>query len=328
MSKHGLAGQLFPGHEREFGQVAAVLADAPTVAVITHIKPDADAVGSACALAAGLRAVGTPARVYIGQEAPHPANLSTVPYVDDVAYTLVPPSEDVVVTVDCASADRTGAFHPFIEAHREKVVVIDHHVSNPRFGGLNLVLDSESTTVMIRELFFHLGVELDAEIAYCLYAGLVTDTGSFRWGTPRMHTLAAELMGFGLNTRQIAMDLMDAMSPGDLQLVGAVLAGMEAFDAAGLCTTVFTIDAPAVSAMSQTAIECVIDYARSVLGSDIGVVLKQQGPRYWNVSLRSSSVDVARVAARLGGGGHVPAAGYSAHGTRADVLNAYFRALA
>ncbi|QPK82567.1 bifunctional oligoribonuclease/PAP phosphatase NrnA [Corynebacterium qintianiae] len=319
--------QLFPGLEEEFREVARLLVDAPSVAVVAHIKPDADAVGSACALTAGLRQLGVQARAYIGQDFPHPENLASVPLVDEITYTCEPPAEALIVTVDCASPDRTGAFDEAIIEDPERVVVIDHHASNPRFGATNLVVASESTTAMIRELLTHMGVELDRDIAYCLYAGLVTDTGNFRWGTPRMHQIAAELMSFGLNTRQIAMDLMDAMTPADMRDVGLVLAGMEAFESAGTTVTVFTVDAQLIESMSQTAVECIIDYARSVQGSDIGVVLKQHGPRYWNVSLRSASADVSRVAARLGGGGHVPAAGYSARGSREEVVSDLLSAL-
>ena len=319
--------QMFPGLESEFAAAARVLVDAPSVAVVTHIKPDADAVGSACALMAGLRQLGITANAYIGQRAPHPGNLATVPFVDEITYTCEPPTEDLIVTVDCASADRTGAFCAAVEADPARVLVVDHHASNPLFGARNLVVAAESTTAIVRELFYHMNVALDADIAYCLYAGLVTDTGNFRWGTPRMHHLAAELMDFGLNTRKIAMDLMDALTPADMRHVGAVLASLEAYEVRGDTVSVFTIDAAAIDLMSQTAVECIIDYARSVQGSDVGVVLKQQGVQYWNVSLRSVTIDVARVAGLLGGGGHRPAAGYSARGTRDQVIESLLGAL-
>lgn len=78
---------LFPGREEDFREVARLLVDAPSVAVVTHIKPDADAVGSACALTAGLRQLGISATAYIGQDFPHPENLDTVPFVDEIVYT-------------------------------------------------------------------------------------------------------------------------------------------------------------------------------------------------------------------------------------------------
>ena len=315
-----MTGLLFPEQESEFTEVAQRLGGAMKVAVVAHVKPDADAVGSACGLAAGLRAAGVEAEVFIGQPFSHPRNLDTVPGVAGIRYTDRLPETDLIVTVDCASADRTGAFMTAIAEQRDKVVVIDHHETNPRFGSVNLIVDAESTTMLVAELLRHMGVALDRDIAYCLYAGLVTDTGNFRWGTPRMHTLAAELMDHGLDTRAITLRLMDELSARDLQLLGAVLAGLEQHNAGGHQVAVLTIPTDALREMNQTAVEAVIDYARTLEGSDAGVVLKEVASRRWSVSLRSTAIDVSRVAQRLGGGGHIPAAGLSARGPRGEVL--------
>ena len=209
---------------------------------------------------------------------------------------------------------------PAILRDPSRVIVVDHHNTNPGFGGLNVIVESESTTLMVRELLGYLGVELDPDIAYGLYAGLVTDTGSFRWGTPRMHEFAAELMQYGLDTQQIALDLMDTMGPTDLQLMGAVLAKTQIVPTKGLSVAVLTIPAGIHSRMSQIAVEAIIDYARALEGTDVGVVLKEQTPGFWAVSLRSTLVDVSAVAQKLGGGGHWAAAGYSAAGSRDEVI--------
>ena len=92
------------------------------------------------------------------------------------------------------------------------------------------------------------------------------------------------------------------------------------YDGGGLDIAVLTIPLPLHARMSQTAVEAVIDYARALEGTDVGVVLKQQAPEYWALSLRSTAVDVSRVAARLGGGGHRAAAGYSAAGSREEIV--------
>lgn len=307
--------------------MSRALVEAENITVVAHIKPDADAVGSACALASGLRRRGKRAEVRIGQTMPHAANLAGIPGVGDIVYGHELPTAGLVVTVDCASVDRTGAFSDALAADPARVIVVDHHATNPRFGGLNLIARAESTTMMVRELLSHMGVALDRDLAHCLYAGLVTDTGNFRWGTKRMHVLAAELTGLGLDTRSITLELMDSMTPSDLVHLGNVLAGMQICEAGGHRVGVFTIGELSLRAMSQTAVETVIDYARSVSGCDIGVVLKQQAQTYWSVSLRSNSSNVAVVAEQLGGGGHVPAAGLSAHGTREAVIDRVLAAI-
>lgn len=309
-----------PEAAAQFEAAASRVRAAEKISVVAHIKPDADAIGSACALAFGLEKLGKDVQVYIGQPLPHSANMRTIPGVDRIHYGAPLPDDGLVVTVDCASADRTGSLMPAILKDPLRVIVIDHHNTNPGFGGMNLIVESESTTVMVRELLGCLGVDLDPDIAYCLYAGLVTDTGSFRWGTPRMHVFAAELMEYGLNTRQIALDLMDTMGPVDLQLMGEVLAKTQIVPTKGLSVAVLTIPVGIHSRMSQTAVESIIDYSRSLEGTDVGVVLKEQAPKYWAMSLRSVVVDVSAVAQQLGGGGHWAAAGYSATGTRKEVI--------
>lgn len=305
---------LFQGHDEEFAAVAERLRANDPIHVVTHIRPDADAVGSASALAMGLRSIGVRATVHIGQHDPCPENLATIPGVNEVVLGAPLPEGGLIVTTDCASIDRTGSYRKQIQANRHRVVVIDHHESNVGFGDQNLILPSESTTVIIRELFSYLGVDLTAEIAYCLYAGLVTDTGSFRWGSPRMHLLAAELMEHGVDTRAAAMNLMDAVSAEDLRLMGSIMAGMETRAAGSYTLSVLAIDDDHLRGMNQTAVESIIEYSRALSGSDIGVVFKELHPGYWSVSLRSSVVNVADVAAAHGGGGHIPAAGYSVAG--------------
>lgn len=309
-----------PEAAAQFEAAASRVRAAEKISVVAHIKPDADAIGSACALAFGLEKLGKDVEVYIGQPLPHSANMRTIPGVERIRYGKPLPDDGLVVTVDCASADRTGSLMPAIMEDPSRVIVIDHHNTNPGFGGMNLIVESESTTVMVRELLGRLDVELDPEIAYGLYAGLVTDTGSFRWGTPRMHTFAAELMEYGLNTRQIALDLMDTMGPVDLQLMGEVLANTHIVPTKGLSVAVLTIPVGIHSRMSQTAVESIIDYSRSLEGTDVGVVLKEQSKKQWAMSLRSVVVDVSAVAKQLGGGGHWAAAGYSATGSRNEVI--------
>ena len=319
---------LFAPGEGDFVAVADRLKAAGTVHVVTHIRPDADAVGSANALAMALRSIGVTADVLIGQSEAWPENLSTIPGIHDVIFGAELPADGLIVTTDCASVERTGRFSAEIEADPSRVVVIDHHASNPGFGDLNLILPSESTTVIIRELMGYMGAEMTPEIAYCLYAGLVTDTGSFRWGTQRMHRLAAELLDYGVEPRSAGMDLMDAVSAEDLKLMGEVMAGMQTLRAGSLTMSVLRIDDSQLNGMNQTAVESIIEYSRALTGSDIGVVFKEIHPGFWSVSLRSTVMNVAEIAAVHGGGGHVPAAGYSVAGPVEEAIAALQRTVA
>lgn len=306
-----------------YARAAHELAVARTVAVVGHLRPDADAIGSVTALTLGLEKVGKQVTPLVGQPMPFSANLLSIPAADRVQpATDIPPGHDLVVAVDCGSIDRAGSLTPAVAAAAAegRLLVIDHHVSNTGFGNVNLIDTRESTTAMIRELLLMIGSPLDRNIAHCLYAGLMTDTGSFRWGTASMHTLAAELMSYGLDTRRIAADLVDSTSVADLQMVGQILSRTRLVEAGGFSAAVLIADLDTTAGHSESAVESLADYVRELEGSNLGVVLKEQAPERWAVSLRSSACDVSRVAIQLGGGGHVAAAGYSSAGSAEDIL--------
>lgn len=304
-----------------YARAADILKDAQTITVVGHLRPDADAVGSVTALSAALQSLGKSVTPLVGQPTPIPEYLLSIPGAQQVAPAeKLPEGQDLIVTVDCGSLERTGSLAADIGAAAERVLVIDHHASNEGFGAHNLIAPAESTTSMLRELIAELGVELNRDIAHSLYAGLLTDTGSFRWGTPAMHTLAGELMGYGINTRQIAADLIDSSTASDLKMIGRVLAGIQLRQAGTHTAAILLADLEDIDGHSESSVESLVDFVHALHGSDIGVVFKEKSRGTWAVSLRSSTMDVSQVAVTLGGGGHVPAAGYTAHGPREQVV--------
>lgn len=311
-----------------YERAAEVLAAADTVAVVAHLRPDADAIGSATALTRALRRLGKRVTAHVGQFEQVPENLRSIPGAAEVTPSEQLPAEaDLIVTVDCGSLDRTGLLAAEIADRRYQVLVIDHHASNEGYGADNLIDRAESTTTVLRRVLDLLGVELDRDIAHGLYAGLMTDTGSFRWGTPDMHTLASELMEHGLDTRQIAVDLLDSTTPRDLQMIGRVLSGVQIRRVGPHSAAILIADVEAIRGHSDAAVESLVDFVRALEGTDIGAVFKEQADGVWAVSLRSSTTDVSRLAVSLGGGGHVPAAGYTTTGPREAVVTQFLTAL-
>lgn len=301
-------------------EAAALIEAAETVTVIGHVRSDADAIGSVSALLLALRQLGKQASGVVGQREPLSANLLSIPGSEGIRITDELPPADLIITVDCGSIDRTGFFAEAIAQQRERTLVIDHHSSNPGFGRVNLLArEAESTTTVLHELFRVLGVEVDRDIAHCIYAGLVTDTGSFRWGRAQMHSLASELMGTGIDTAAIAVDLMDSTDLRDLQMIGRVLAGVATHRVGDLEVATLTAANELIAGHSEAAVESLVDFVRALRGTDVGVVFKEMKPGMWAVSLRSNVIDVSRVAVALNGGGHVPAAGYTTYGEIAVV---------
>ncbi len=141
---------------------------------------------------------------------------------------------DLVVTVDIPSVNRLGALRELADADRE-VLVIDHHASNQLFGSANYVDPSaDSTTMLVAELLDAWGKPIDAGVAHCLYAGLTTDTGSFRWASARAHRLAARLVELGVDNAAISRTLLDTHPFAWLPMLSRVLASAQLLpDAAG-----------------------------------------------------------------------------------------------
>lgn len=309
--------------EHEEGSLAsAMVAAADTVAVVGHLRPDADAIGSTCATVAAMRQLGKRAQGYIGELEPMPENLCGIPGSDEVEMRASLPEADLIIVVDCGSPERTGVFEEDIAKWRDRVIVIDHHVTNPGFGAVNLIdPDAESTTTILNDWFEDLSIQLTPEIAYCLYAGLITDTGCFRWGRPVMHDMAKQMMEYGLDIRAISAGLIDNTSIDNLRLVGRIISRIEMRRAGPFNLAVLVADYDTINGESRSAVESLIETVRSVEGADFGAVFKEYERGVFTVSLRSTHLSVGSLAVHLGGGGHIPAAGYTARGTELEALD-------
>ena len=318
-------------------EVAAVLNEAAearaTVVLSGHVQPDADALGSALALAEGLRRRG--ARVLTTFPDPFvlPASLAWLPGAAGlVPSDDVPASPDVFVALDTASPARLGELQALLDGAGISVVV-DHHVSNPGFGDLCLVDGGAPATVtLVADLLDELGVTLDEHLATCLYAGLAADTGSFRFGNtrPDTHELASRLLATGIDHSDISRRLFDTAPFGWLGLLSQVTgrAVLEAEVGEGLVWTWSSTAEAAEYGLPGEQLEALVDVVRSTQEADVACVLKGQDDGSWSVSLRSrGATDVSAVAMTLGGGGHTLAAGYSSHLDREKTIDALRAAL-
>ncbi|MET0197864.1 MAG: bifunctional oligoribonuclease/PAP phosphatase NrnA [Rhodococcus fascians] len=317
--------------ETELTSAVSLLDTAQSVTVLCHVHPDADTIGSGLALALVLHRRGVPVQVSFAVPDTLPESMNELPGCE----LLVPSDQvrsqvDLVVTVDAGSRERLGSLASRIDSARASLV-IDHHRSNTRFGSLNVVdADAESTTAVITRLLDLWNVDIDAELAHCLFAGLVTDTGSFRWVRPGSHLLAERLLATGIDGGAIARKLLDSHPFGWLPMLGSVLGSATLVpDAVGGRGLVYAaILRENSEGLRSEEIESVIDIVRTTTEAEVAAVLKQQAGDEWTVSLRSkASVDVSAVAATLGGGGHRNAAGFTAFGSKSDVIETLTDAL-
>ena len=252
-------------------------------------------------------------------------------------HLLAPPDEvsanpDLVVTVDIPSRSRLGALGQLAEPDCGRpVLVIDHHASNELFGTANYVeIMADSTTLLVADLLDAWGQQIDVSVAHCLYAGLTTDTGSFRWATARAHRLAARLVEAGIDNAGISRALMDTHPFAWLPMLSRVLASAQLLpsdvDGRGLVYTVVPHDEWLRARAEE--VESIVDIVRTTSQAEVAAVFKEIEPDHWSVSMRAKAFNLTPVAASFGGGGHRFAAGFSVNGTIDDAVAALRRALA
>lgn len=329
--KTELAGAPVAGARVDAFGAVGLLSGAATVAVVAHVHPDADTVGAGLALALVLDRCGKEVEVGFGAPPGLPESLASLPG----AHLLVSPQAmrrdvDLVVTVDVPCAKRLGPLSDLADGGRP-LLVIDHHVSNEMFGTANFIdVSADSTTMMVAEILDTWGQRIDPDVAHCIYAGLTMDTGSFRWASARALRLAARLVETGVDNAAISRTLMDSHPFGWLPLLSRVLGSAQLLpEAVGGRGLVYAVVGHRDWLSSRPEeVESIVDIVRTTQEAEVAAVFKEVGPQEWSVSMRAKAdVDLAAVAATLGGGGHRLAAGYSTTGPVDDVVASLCAAL-
>ncbi len=292
----------------------AILA-ADQVALACHVNPDGDALGSMLALHHVLRAAGMDSIASFSEPfvvAPHYRELAGLDL-------LVPPDEyprepRVMVTFDCGSLARLGDLEPVAKAAGE-LVVIDHHVSNQRYGTINVIDPAAAASgVLVRRLIDLMRLPLTRDAAVCLYAALVCDTGRFQYEstTPEVFELAKELATFDLPIATLCRTLFEEHRFAYLQLMADVLAHAVLVPAKRFVWAKVSVADLARHDVSFEEVEGLIDIVRRTREAEVACVLKEAPDGSWRVSLRSlGDVDVRMIAEQQGGGGHRFAAGFT-----------------
>jgi len=308
-----------------------LLSRAATIAVVAHVHPDADTIGAGLALALVLDKCGKGVEVSFAAPADLPESLASLPG----CHLLVDPDAmrrdvDLVVTVDVPSLKRLGELSDLALPDRQ-LLVIDHHASNEMFGTANFIdVSADSTTMMVAEMLDTWGKPIELDVAHCIYAGLTTDTGSFRWASARALRLAARLVDIGVDNAAISRTLMDSHPFGWLPLLSRVLRSSQLLpDAVGGRGLVYAVvENRDLTGSRPEEVESIVDIVRTTQQAEVAAVFKEVAPRQWSVSMRAKAdVDLAAVASAFGGGGHRLAAGYSTAGSIDDAVSSLRAAL-
>ncbi len=287
-----------------------------------HVSPDADAVGSSFGFALALSTLGVQAEVYLADPVP-PRILALIPPQIKL-HSAIPSEEfDAVFALDTATKVRLGKDADAILSLGKKTYDIDHHFSNEGWAEVNYI-DSvaPATAFIVWEIISALGVSIDSQLANLLYAGILDDTGSFRFGstTPEVLLCASDLVRKGAKPDFVSNHLHFTVPRNVVALQGEALRAIEFFhDGKIAMITVPKAMLDRAGAKASDS-EGLIEFARQIDGV-VAAILQRETDDGWKFSLRSknSDLDVNQVAAKFNGGGHKMAAGCRLVGTEQEV---------
>jgi phosphoesterase RecJ-like protein len=316
--------------EEDLATAAALISAADQVALACHVAPDGDALGSMLALHHVLLAGGRDSvAAFAGTQVTGP-HYRELPGLDLLSDPLDYPAEpEVMVTLDCGSIGRLGDLAINAKAAKD-LVVVDHHVSNTRYGSIHLVdPTAAASAVVVARLIDALGLPLNRDAAVCLYAGLVCDTGRFQYEstTTEAFDLARRLLEFDVPVARLNRVLFEEHRLAYLRLVGAVLSRAQMVAGKSFIWAAITEADLAEYDVTLEETEGMIDFLRQAKEAEVSCVLKE-AEGHVRVSLRSlGHIDVSAVAGLFGGGGHRYAAGFTTSDPVPQVVESILQAL-
>lgn len=307
-----------------FMEIAQALKQGEVFLIFPHVVMDADALGSAGALALALRSLGKKADVIIEDDVPKYIKFldeNVCVHVDEIGEDY---KCDVAICVDCNSKDRFPKRENIFNRANIKVC-IDHHMTADVFYDYNYI-DPQigATAELIYELIKALEVEMTEDIAKRIFAGITSDTGNFQYSntTKSAHITVAELYDICDSFNDVSNALYENVSFAQLKLQSKILDSVKIFaDGQGIIAYIYQKDLEECGAdMDETG--GIITRMRKVEGVEVAVLLKEKDDGTIKVSLRAKTyMDVANVCQKFGGGGHIKAAGFTTDKPMNEIYN-------
>ena len=303
--------------EGALAETVAAIREGDRFLLTAHEGPDGDALGSLLAMHAILEQLGKDSVMFLAsKEFPLPIEYRFLPLEEVFHEAPADLADRTVIFLDCGNIDRMPV--DWLKNPEGRILNIDHHHDNTRFGSVNLVdVEASSTAEIVFELAGRLEAQVTPEIADALYVGLVTDTGRFMYENTdaRSHRMAADLIEAGVNVHDIYRRLYERVPVEKLRLISRALDKVERYPDCGLAITYVAEEDYAATGSSEVLTEGIIDYVRSIEGTAIAAFVRDKtdgGRAARKVSLRGNEgIDVSAIAREHGGGGHRRAAGFS-----------------
>jgi bifunctional oligoribonuclease and PAP phosphatase NrnA len=298
------------------------------ILVASHTNPDGDAIGSLIATGLSLKALNKETTLY--NESPIPAVYRFLPEVHRVVRKIEKTAYDLAVILDCSNLDRIGDAVSVVK-QIPLIVNIDHHITNTRFGHVQLIDTTAcATSEIVYWLIKQMGVPLDKFIGTAIYTGILTDTGSFRFSNTNRAAFAIcrEMLDLGVDPYHISQHVYGTYSLGRIKLLNLALDSIEISRNGKVSIMTLTKDMFLETHTQPEDGDGLINYAKRIEDVKVAALIQEhlngKGPLknngMYHVSLRSDgSVDVAAIASMFGGGGHASAAGFNIESTLSEI---------
>ena len=283
-------------------ECADILREKDNILILTHANPDGDTLGSGFALCRALMKIGKICAVINADDIPKKYNY----LFDDIVEIKFKP--DYVVAVDVATVNLLGG----LEEQYKIDMCIDHHSTNTEYANLLLLEDVPAACQIMYEVVLALGVEVDKKIADCLYTGLTTDTGCFRYDstTAQTYRVAADLIDAGADNGRINRIMFETKTKTYARLERLAIESMRFYEHERVAVITVTQEMFQLTGSNAQETEGLAPLTRQIEGVEIGITIQERPDGTCKASIRTfESVNAAKLAACFGGGGHAQAAG-------------------
>ncbi len=293
--------------------------------IISHINPEADAIGSSLALWHFI--ISLKKKAVILNKTGVPENLKFLPGASKIKRSI-PPDADLYIIVDTASLNRTG-FNIPKNRNTLPIINIDHHITNDGFGNLNIIdPNASATAVLIFRFLNHINFPLNEEIMMNIYAGIYEDTGGFSYQNTNEECfkISGLLVKKGLNPSYVARMLKEEVPERKYLLLGETLSTLKIYPDIKTATMFVRMEMKKKFGASWEDTDGFVDYAKSIKGMKVGILFNEREDGSIKVSMRSKNdVDISWIAKEFGGGGHKNAAGFELKKEEAKNIKWYER---
>ncbi len=297
--------------------------DAKSIIISGHINPDGDIIGSGLALLLGLEKKYPNKKIEFVIQDPIPKNIAFLKGIEKIKNIkdIKDENYDLSILVDSATLDRIG---DVVEIIKDTFKInIDHHISNSKYGDINIVEDISSTSELMYGILEDLGIEITLEMGEAMYLGLVNDTGNFAHSNVSENTfkVAANLMKLGVNNNKIVNDFFKSKSLARLRILGKALSEMKFDSEKKLSYFYLPYEFLQTVGATKDETEGLVEELLNYNESEASLFLRGEPNGKIKGSLRSKhDKDVNAVAALFGGGGHIKAAGFASDLSAEDII--------